>query len=311
MLVVPHFLRWQFQLPQGPGPGFTSGTALSPGDPAVVRIWLENKSASYIALGSAQLQFDFGSYELTPRKKTVRPGSKELCCAERLSIPKNAVGQLTYRIKYQIRHWNGTSWVTEERTSESHLINSYPRPWYSIFLSRGLTPEDRAIGDPVVEMLREWALEPHTVGVDIKVDDAQVPEAIRRGIAQCSGLIAVLTPRYLDAIRGVWGAFPWSQAETGMAYAVKKPVLILKDQRVALSGLPLFLPEHVVEFNPFDLKSLRDNVSAIIPSFREAVAMQRTRQFNENLGKFALGAVMVGLGLRGLVSSSGATGDDA
>ena len=309
-MLVPHRLHCEFHLLQAPGPGTTSG-ALSPGDLAAVRVWLQNQSAIPIALDSAQLQFRFANYKLTPRNKTVPPGSEKLCCVEHLLIPQTAVGQLDYQVQYRIRHQNGASWVSEETTSDTRLINSYPRPWYSIFLSRGLATEDRGIGDAVVGMLREWALDSHTVGVDIKVDHAQVPEAIRQGIAQHGGLIAVLTPRYFDAIRGDWGTFPWSQDETGMAYAMKKPMLILKDQRVTLDGLQRFLPEHVIEFNPFDLQSLRGNLSAIIPSFREAIATQRTQKFYETLGKVAaIGAAAMGLGLSGLVSSTGDTDND-
>jgi hypothetical protein len=38
-------------------------------------------------------------------------------------------------------------------------------PLHRVFLSRGLLIEDRAIGDPIAEMIREWGFETVTVGI--------------------------------------------------------------------------------------------------------------------------------------------------
>jgi hypothetical protein len=93
--------------------------------------------------------------------------------------------------------------------------------------------EDRAIGDPVVEMIREWGFNTVTVGIEIKVPEEQVPMKIREEIKSSDAVIAIATLRFIDALTGLWRTLEWFHNEVGIAFGVEKPLLILKDKRLS------------------------------------------------------------------------------
>lgn len=99
-----------------------------------------------------------------------------------------------------------------------------------MFVSRGLRQEDKAIGDPIVEMIREWGFETVTVGIEVKVPEEQVIQKIREEIRKADALIAIATPRYIDALTGIWKTLEWLHAEVGIAFGIDKPLLIQKTE---------------------------------------------------------------------------------
>jgi hypothetical protein len=82
----------------------------------------------------------------------------------------------------------------------------------------------------------EWGCDPVTVGINIHVPEAQVLSAIDYHIQNSTGLIAIATPRYRDS-REVSHTLDWLHSESAIAYAKRKPILILKDKTVNSSGL--------------------------------------------------------------------------
>ena len=54
------------------------------------------------------------------------------------------------------------------------------------------------IGDPIVEMIKEWGFETVTVGIEVKVPEEEVPQKVREEIKKADALIAIATPRYMD-----------------------------------------------------------------------------------------------------------------
>ena len=76
---------------------------------------------------------------------------------------------------------NKLTWSVVEY-EKKYFLNIYPRPFYRVFVSRGLRVEDKAVGDPIVEMIGEWGFETVTVGIEVKVPEEQVPIAVRREI---------------------------------------------------------------------------------------------------------------------------------
>lgn len=131
------------------------------------------------------------------------------------------------------------------QSDKQYFISVYPRPLYRVFVSRGLRAEDRVIedrviGDPIVRMIREWGFETVTVGVEVKVPEELVPQKVKEEIMKADALIAIATPRFLDALTGLWRTLEWLHGEVGVAFGVNKPLLILKDKRVSLGGLPSY-----------------------------------------------------------------------
>ena len=92
-------------------------------------------------------------------------------------------------------------------------------PSYRIFLSRGLQNEERVVGDAIEQMLREWGCDPVTVGINIRVPEAQVLSEIDYQIQNSTGLIAIATPRYRDS-REVWHTLEWLHSESALLSCV-------------------------------------------------------------------------------------------
>lgn len=114
-------------------------------------------------------------------------------------------------------------------------------------------------------------------------------------------MIAIATPRHLDALTGLWRTLEWLYSETGIAYGLNKPMLIIKDERVSLGGLPSYLTRYgnapMIEFNPYKLNELQAKLATIMPGFREWIETKRRQEFFEALKRL----VMLGLAIVGAI----------
>lgn len=120
---------------------------------------------------------------------------------------------------------------------------------------------------------------------------------VRKEIKRSDALITIATPRFLEALTGLWRTLERLHAEVGIAFGVDKPLLILKDGRVALGGLSSYLSKAelvpIIEFDPFNLDELRTKLSAVMPGFREWIETKRRQEFFEALGKIIVGGLAV------------------
>ncbi len=67
-------------------------------------------------------------------------------------------------------------------------------------------------------MIREWGFKTVTVGIEVKVPEEQVLIAVRTEIERADAIIAIATPRHLDALTGLWRTLERLYSETGIAY---------------------------------------------------------------------------------------------
>jgi len=82
-------------------------------------------------------------------------------------------------------------------------------------------------------------------------------------------------------------------AELGIAFGQDYPLLILSDNRVALDGLPANLIEFVVEFEAVNYENIRNNISPIMPAFRDWVSNKKQQEFLNTLRKIVIGTGLV------------------
>jgi hypothetical protein len=298
-------LRWNFDRPN-----------YAPGEVALVSFWFENLGDTPLYISDILLEFDFGVYSLgSTVSGIIQPRRNVYVGSARIQIPSNVVGRRLFTIRYYIYEYINGTWIDLNYYKHGwYFINIYPRPLYRVFISRGIRGEDRIIGDYIVEKVKEWGFETVTVGVEIIVPEEQVPMRVRDEIMRADALIAIATPRFLDALTGLWKTLEWLHGETGIAYGVGKPLLILKDKRVHLGGLPGYLASlrqvPVIEFDPFNLEELGTKLSAIMPQFREWIENRRSQEFFEALAKLAvtglalLGGLVVLSGIVGSISES-------
>jgi hypothetical protein len=293
-------IRWAF-----------NKTSYSPGEVGLVSFWMENTGENPLYLSDLKLEFDFGTYNLESISGMVLPRENKFLGNVQLSFPKNVVGRKIYTLRYHMYEYINDSWIDlgSYLSEKQYFISVYPTPLYKVFVSRGLSVDDRAIGDPIVEMIREWGFETVTVGIEVKAPEEQVPIKVREEIKNSEAVIAIATPRYLDALTGLWRTLEWLHGEVGIAFGIDKPLLILKDKRISLGGLPSYLTKlkqvPVIEFDPYNLDEVKTGLSSIMPAFREWIETKRRQEFFETLGKIAIG----GLAILGLITIiSGFTG---
>lgn len=153
-------------------------------------------------------------------------------------------------------------------------------------------------------MIREWGFETVTVGIEVKVPEEQVPVKVKEEIKKSEAVVAIATPRFLDALTGLWRTLEWCHNEVGIAFGIDKPLLILKDKRVSLAGLPYYLAKYeqapLIEFDPYNLDRLKARLSTIMPGFRDWIETKRRGEF--------FGALMIGLAVTGIAIISGIVG---
>jgi len=281
-------IRWNFDKP-----------TYALGEQPLVSFWLENTGDTYLYLSNLELNFDFGTYNLENIGGMVSQRENKFLGNVSLALPINVVGRKIFTFRYFMQEYSNDNWIDlgSYQSDKQYFLSVYPTPFYKVFVSRGLTLEDRAIGDSIAELIREWGFETVTVGIEVKVPEEQVPIQTREEIRRIDGAIAIATPRFVDALTGLWRTFEWCHNEIGIAFGIDKPLLILKDRRVALGGLPSYLTTYnqalSVEFDPYNLEEVRAGLSTVMPGFREWIETGRKQKFFESLGKVAVGGLAV------------------
>ena len=197
----------------------------TPGETASVNFWLENTGEADLYLSDIEMQFDFGYYYLESVHGVVPPQSNTLMGRMNLVLPTDVVGQKVFTLKYRIHEYINGDWVDLgfHSAPSGFWVGIYPSPPYITFLSRGLRVEDRVIGDPVAEMIKEWGFNTVTIGIEVYAPEHEVDIKVREYIQTSDALIAIATPRFLDALSGLWRTLEWCHAELGIAFGIDKP----------------------------------------------------------------------------------------
>jgi len=284
----------------------------SPGEQAYVSFWLENSGNTHLFLSELKLEFDFGTYDLASIGGMIPPRTNRYLGNVQLLLPVEVVGRKIFNVRYHMYEYIYPDWfdLGSYQSEREFFVSIYPIPYYRVFVSRGLSIEDRTVGDPIVETIREWGFQTITVGVEIQVPDEQVASVVKGEVQRADAVIAIATPRFLDAVTGLWRTLEWHHAEVGIGFGVDKPLLILKDQRVSLSGLPSYLTtaqlSPLVEFDPYNLDELKIKLSAVMPGFREWIENKRRQGFFDGLAKIltVVGAAVIISGVVGAITGT-------
>lgn len=140
----------------------------------------------------------------------------------------------------------------------------------------------------------------------MEVPEEEVPWKVREEIMKADGVVAIATPRYIDALTGLWRTLEWLHGEVGIAFGVDKPLLILRDRRVSIGGLPSYLDRAgypSIEFDPYALDELDSSLSRVMPGFREWIETKKKQDFFEAIKGVlaAVGAVAIVAGIIGVI----------
>lgn len=285
-------LRWQFDK-----------ATYQPGDWVRVNFWVENVGDTILFASEIGLQLEFQQEEnLHYRRECavqVAPRATQHASSLNFEIPKTIAGILRYRVTYHLWEYSFANEMWQDLGPFWEELKWYikvlPVPYYKAFVSRGLRPEDRLVGDQIVEMVEEWGFETSTVGIDEVVDPRALAPAVRRRITDSDCLIAIATPRYIDALTNYWRTLEWLHGETGIAFGSSHPVFLLRDEAVVVGGLPGELRNLSVTYNPLDLEELRQRLGGVMPMFRQWVADKRKKEFVAGLARVGIPLLIGGI----------------
>jgi hypothetical protein len=288
-----------------------------PGDSGFVHFWLVNRGDTPLYAEETGLQFEWQESEWYPVKRQVQipVGSTQYIGMSSFDIPARKVGMLRYRVGYhlwefqsRLNNWVdlGFSW-----SELKYFINAMPTPFYRAFVARGVRPEDRIVNDPIVDIIRSWGFETVTLPIEVVPEKGEVARTEREEIMRSDCLIAIATRRILDGLTGLWRTLEWLHGETGIAWGVDKPMLILKERGLLLEGLPEYLIKEkealTLEFDPLNPEELKPKLDVIMPTLREWIASKRREEFANAViraASIAIPALLIGGIVGFLVGSS-------
>ena len=288
-------LRWNF-----------NSESYQPESIGRLSFYIENFSEELIFVSDVGIKFDwmkqtFNHFKLDENEgKLVRPKTTRFITNIRFKIPQNVSGQRFYAIYFHGYVYNkkSRSWkdLGKKLSKSRYFINVISKPYYNVFITRSLAIEDRIIGDEIVSIIKEWGFIPKTVVFKERVSDQMLRETIRTEILSSDCLIAIATPRYLDALSRLLKTFPWLHNEVGIAFGNDFPILILVDNRIEIDGLPSILKEYLVHFDSYDYNKTRNLISEIMPAFRTWLSNKKWDDFKKTIKKIGLGVGLITLG---------------
>lgn len=269
-------LQWNFDKP-----------TYAPGETATISLWANNDGSNPLLVSAAQAEFDFGKYPF-PSNTPIMPRQRGFIGSKEVPIPAHIVGTKSFSVRVRVLEQEQGTWVDqgELETDRPCSINIFALPWYRVFVSRSIDPADGSIYGPLETVLRQWGFNLTTVGVPQPVNETQVLPLLRQGVRQADAVIAIATPRIMNAMTGLWHTLEWLHGETGVAFGANKAMLILRDSRTQLTALPGYLAQHgdvpMVEFDPYNMDDATDRLSRMMLPFREWIATKRKLEFEES-----------------------------
>lgn len=269
---------------------------------------VSNLSDIPIILSNIQIVFDFQTYPINNEEYYVSPKTQEYKYYY-FVLPDLGVGRKYFYIKYDLFYDNTnsrkkygtfTSIDTEnyflEISSKREIANSR----YTVFVSRGLSPQDRVIGDFIAYNIRRWNFITRTVGIEVQATDNEASEKIKEEIKNANALIAIATPRNFNQINKKWTTFDWLPSEYGIGYGIDKPLLIIREDGVELTALPKYTSKYggafLITFSRNNRLQIIDEINKLMPIFRESIKTDRRDTFFSELFNKGILVALGGLG---------------
>ena len=261
---------------------------------------------AYLKASNWLLDFDFGTIPTTDSEVVIPPNDTELIKYS-FPIPSNISGKKLFTLRHRMHYFDGEQWcrLGNFSTKDTPFIYVLPQRQinsnrYRIFVSRSARNEDRPLGDFIAQRIQQWNIETRTIGIEVLATRNDTARRLREEITNADGIIAIATPRNYDQITRTWRTLEWLHGESGIAYGINKPLLIIREVTVQLEGLPKYLTSFdnkpIIHFTSNNLKNLIYQIDSYMPYYRESVNKERVDRFFANLLKVGTG-VLAGIGL--------------
>lgn len=251
----------------------------SPAEQVSGYLLIQNTSERPIFIQKVRLCFDWSSKVLLFSLGVhIPPDRQSFIPLQPIKIPSTIAGKRkihcyieTFAYQHETRKWISYGFIPRKGDI---LLNIKPEPIYSAFISRSNWEQDKPLIDPIVKRISEWGLDCYTVGINVRARDPNRPSPkIRKEIAKADCLIAIATPRDLLVKHGMWTAPDWLHGEVGIGFGKEKPILVIYEESIRLSGLPAQF--YCIPFSMHDLPLLMPKIDAIMPYVRKWIEKQK------------------------------------
>lgn len=282
-----------------------SNHALILGESISITIHIENKENTSLYFSNFKINFNNKYFRLNQLSLLLLPFKTYSSVSQPFLIPNDLIKKTSFQITYGAYQENKGKWnYLGEFFSRCYYVQIIPKPIYSVFVSRGLDIEDRIVGDPIAQIIREWGLNTITIGIEVQEPiKRNIPERVKQEIIKSDAVIMIADPRFLDS-NGAKKVFEWAESELGIGYGNKKPLLVIKENDVKLGGLTSYLTRYgqipEIPFYRDNMAYLRQSLDYILPKFREVIKNKNWNDFSENAIDY-LKKGIIGAGAAGVV----------
>ncbi len=271
----------------------------SPGKQISGSLLVQNISDMPIFIRTARLRFDWSSNISITTQIHIPPDSQSSILLPPIKILHNITGKKklqcsleTFVYKNKTQKWVNYRFV---RRKGPIILFIKPEPVYKVFISRSNWEQDKPLIEPIVKRISEWGFNCSTVGISVKAKNPNKPTPeITREITNADCLIAIATPRDLLVKYGQWTAPDWLHGEVGIGFGKEKPILVIYEESVRLSGLPQQF--YKISFSMQNVTQLMYKIDAVMPYVREWIKNKKWDALWKNVFKIVTGG-FIGYGI--------------
>lgn len=258
----------------------------SPGDVGCIYPTITNKGQDPIYVQEVGVQFDWqysqNQWHGVQCGYLLNPGYQIGLPSIRFDVPNHCIGPHNYKFGVVLQSNHGGYWTDQYPTwaDEPSQIAVSLLPRYQAFVSRSLLLQDNSAIDPIIRKIDLYGFDSYTVGINVFARGPEnIPQTVKEEIRRSDCLIAIATKRDLT-VHGIYKTFEYLHGESGIAYGLNKPILILKEDEVQLGGIASMLPQ--LEFARNN-SSLIYDLEAKLWQFRQMVSDYKSSQFRDDL----------------------------
>lgn len=211
--------------------------------------------------------------------------NRKIYISIRFKLEKDIVSPKKFIIQLLVRRKVNGNWSSKFIMKWApDIFQIKPVPIYRAFISRSVRDEESTIPDYISQEIRKWGFHVFTVGIPpLKkfYSDEELLQTIKIEIEKADIVFAIATKRdqLLNNIH--WRTFEWLQSETGMAYVLKKQIIVFVERDVVLSGIASKRINLVFDSN--QKKQINRFFDQYMPQIRKNIKDSKNTEFLLNL----------------------------
>jgi len=249
---------------------------VGPGQQMSCHVSAQNLTDRLIGFSEAVIEVPWGTTFPDPaiNGKVLAPGEAQYLASFTVTMPEDPAGWVEFG--FHLRTWVFD--VTGSTPTDMGFLRTQgnplrvwlsPTPRYRVFLSKSNHPADYFVVNTVKDVLNAYGFDCYTLGDNVPVNRDTLIPALQNEIGRANATIAVASPRDISGITGQATAMQWFYDEVAVSNALARPVIILFDESVHLTGLAETLPCPKIPYAPTKLDPVVSELNQWLPALRD------------------------------------------